>query len=114
MFRFVRLKSASRHFELIEAARPISQEYSKSGTENRDETHYLIEVIHRQFSATSRNSVNFFCVHPSRLRRRGYRLGLAFPKSKAALKPRHERRIVRSGVREDALREFLLIAPVPV
>lgn len=47
MFRFVRLKSASRHFELIEAARPIGQENSKSCAENRDDTHYLIEVIYR-------------------------------------------------------------------
>ena len=47
MFRFVRLKSASCLFELIEAARPIGQENSKSCAENRDDTHYLIEVIYR-------------------------------------------------------------------
>lgn len=45
MFRFVRLKSASRHFELIEAARPIGQENSKSCAENYDETHNFVEVI---------------------------------------------------------------------
>ena len=94
MFRFVRLKSASRHFELIEAARPIGQENSKSCAENRDDTHYLIEVIHWRISATSWDSASFFCVHSHQLRRRGYRLELAVPKSKAILKPRHERRIV--------------------